>query len=362
MKSFLAAAILISLTPAIADTIYIGTNTGGNSESKGIYRAEFDTATGKITDIQLAAEYRSPGFLTQHPTLPVLYASGGGGTVAAFKIADDGSLNFLKELDSGGKGACHIAIDATGSTLAVANYSGGNYATIAVDADGVPTKITSLIQQTGSGPNPQRQKAPHAHGVYFNPANNQLLIPDLGVDQVFVHPFNAENSTLGDALPSIVSNPGAGPRHLAFAPDNQHLYVINELDNTITTVQITDNSYQSIQTIPTLPEEFKEQNTTAEVEVHPNGKFAYSSNRGHESITVYQRDPQSGRLTVIQHAPCGGVQPRHFKISPDGKWLVCGHQASNTISMLAIDPTSGKLGEPTNTVSTPTPICILFAR
>jgi len=231
MKPLLAAAFFSIISPAFADTIYIGTNTGGNSESKGIYLAIFDTATGKITDIKLAAEYPSPGFLTQHPTLPVLYASGGSGTVAAFNIEDDGSLTLL-----------------------------------------------------------------------------------------------------------------------------------NELDNTITTVQITDNSYQPIQTIPTLPEDFKEQNTTAEVEVHPNGKFVYSSNRGHESITVYQRDSQSGKLTVIEHAPSGGVQPRHFKISPDGKWLLCGHQASNTISMLAIDPKTGKLGEPSNTVSTTTPICIHFAR
>ncbi len=362
MKTFLAAAILSALSPAIADTIYIGTNTGGKSESKGIYRAEFDATTGKITNIQLAAEYPKPGFLTQHPTLPVLYASGAEGTVAAFKIADDGGLTFLKELDSGGKGACHIAIDATGRTLAVANYGGGSYSTIAVDENGVPTKTTSLIQQSGKGTNPQRQNAPHAHGVYFNAANNQLLVPDLGVDQVFVHPFDSETSTLGEALPSIVLPPGAGPRHLSFAPDNRHLYIINELDNTITAVQIADDSYESIQTIPTLPDDFTGQNTTAEVEVQANGKFVYSSNRGHDSITVYQRNQKTGKLTVIQHAPCGGVQPRHFKISPDGKWLLCGHQASNTISVMPIDPEIGRLGEPLNTVSTPTPICILFAR
>ncbi len=362
MKTLFATALFCALFPALAETIYIGTNTGGNLESKGIYRAEFDASTGEVSEVQLAAEYPSPGFLTQHPTLPILYASSANGTVAAFKIADDKSLELLKKIDTGGKNTCHLAIDSTGRTIAVSNYGSGSYATIAVGADGVPTKLASFVQKTGKGANPKRQGEPHAHGAYFNQANNQVLVTDLGLDKVFIHSFNANDSTLGEALPPIDLKPGAGPRHLDFTPDYRHLYVLNELDNTITTVVVRKDGYQTIQTVPTLPEDFEGSNTTAEIEVHSNGKFVYNSNRGHDSITVHQRDPKTGKLSLVQHAPCGGVQPRHFVISPDGKWLLCGHQASSTISTLALDTETGKLGTPQNTVAAPTPICILFAR
>lgn len=362
--------IYLALTaPIFAIPVFIGTGTGGKSTSKGIYSADFDSQTGKLAEPVLAGEYRNPGFLAIHPAKPILYASGkpsqpfsdGMDSVAAFQIQDDGELKLLREVSGGGKDACHVAVDATATTIAVANYGNGTFSTINLDEAGLPGGIVSHIASQGTGPNPERQKGPHAHGVYFDPENARLLVPDLGIDQVLVYPFIVATSKLGDALPPITTAPGAGPRHLAFSPDGKHVYVINELDNTIYGGTWKDGKFTAIESVPTLPADFSGSNTTAEIEFHPNGKFVYGSNRGHGSIVVYARDAVTGKLTFLQHAPCGGRIPRHFKIDPTGKWLLCAHQDSNTISVLALDPETGKLGDPRNTVSVPSPICVLFA-
>ena len=149
---------------------------------------------------------------------------------------------------------------------------------------------------------------------------------------------------------------------MVFSPDEKHAYVINELTSTVTVAEFNKEagSLTYIQTIATLPKDFTEHSSTAEIQVHPNGKFVYGSNRGHDSIVVFKRDPETGKLTFIQYAPCGGKTPRHFTIDPSGKWLLCGHQSSDTISILSLDPETGLLGEPKDTISTPKPICILF--
>jgi 6-phosphogluconolactonase len=363
--------ILIGLSSCLfAVPVYIGTNTGGNTGSKGIYQADFDPETGKLSGTKLAAEYRNPGFLVQHPTKPILYACGqpnkafedGTDAVAAFTIGADHSLAFLGESTSGGRGVCHLAIDRGGKTIALANYGDGNISSVRLRDDGSPGELVSLVKHSGSGPNKKRQERPHAHGVYFDSEMKRLFVPDLGLDKVFVFPFDESTSKLGGELPPLATAPGAGPRHMAFSPDEKHAYVINELDCTILVASHDDGAFQLIETVKTLPDGFEGANTTAEIEVSADGRFVYGSNRGHDSIVVFARDAQSGKLALVQHAPCGGKTPRHFKISPDGKWLLCGHQGSNTISVLPRDPASGKLGEAKQTVSSPSPICILFAR
>lgn len=362
---------LFLLTASLhAVPVFIGTNTGKNSASKGIYLADFDPATGKLTVPVLAAEYQNPGFLALHPTKPLLYACGaphapfpdGSGSVAAFAIGENHGLKFLGEASAGGKGACHVAVDATGGTVAVANYGDGSFSTIKLGDDGVPGTAVSVIKHTGTGPNLPRQDGPHAHGVYFNKANKHFFMPDLGLDQVFVYPFDATTSQLGEPLPSLATAPGAGPRHMTFSPDEKHAYVLNELDNTVQAASYLDGKFTTIGTVQTLPADFSAKSTTAEIEVHPNGNFVYASNRGHDSIVVYRRDAKTGALKFLQYAPCGGKKPRHFKIDPTGKWLLCAHQDSGTISVLPLDPETGKLGEPVNTVASPSPICLLFAR
>lgn len=363
--------LLFLLTATLhAVPVFIGTNTGGKSDSKGIYLADFDPTTGKLTEPALAAEYQNPGFLALHPTKPILYATGapkkpfadGSSSVAAFAIGEDYRLKFLGDTSVGGKGACHVAVDANGRTVAIANYGDGSFSTVRLDDAGLPETTVSVIKNTGDGPNKPRQDGPHAHGVYFDKSNQYLFMPDLGLDQVFVYPFDAATSRLGAPLPSLATAPGAGPRHMAFSPDEKHAYVINELDGTLLTAAYADGKFEPLGAVPTLPADFRDKNTTAEVEVHPNGKFVYASNRGHDSIAVYQRDESTGGLKFLQHAPCGGKTPRHFKIDPSGKWLLCAHQDSNTISVLPLDPETGLLGESSNTVSSPSPICLMFVR
>lgn len=356
-----------SLTAA---PVFIGTNTSKNKDSKGIYLADFDSATGKLTQPVLAGEYQNPGFLALHPTRGILYACGSPSqpfsdntsSVAAFAIGGDFKLKFLGEASSGGKGACHLAVDATGRTVALANYGDGRISTVRLDEAGIPRSVESVIVNTGSSVNKSRQEGPHAHGVYFDRANAHLLVPDLGLDQVLVYAFDAGSSKLGAPLPPLATAPGAGPRHLAFSPDEKHVYVINELDNTMLPASFEAGKMTALAAAPTLPANFEGTNTTAEVEVHPNGRFVYGSNRGHNSIVVYQRDPATGLLTFLKHAPCGGAVPRHFKIDPSGKWLLCAHQDSNTISVLSLNDQTGMLGEPSSTVSAPAPICLLFGR
>ncbi len=360
--------LLFSYATLHAVPVYIGTDTGGSGGSKGIYRADFDLVSGKLSEALLVAEYTNPGFLAFHPEKPVLYAVGepktafadGTASIAAFHRVDDRPLEFIGEASTGGKGACHLAIDATGSTVAIANYSDGIIATVRLDQNGRPGEINSLIANKGSGPNQSRQEGPHAHGVYFDSASQHLIVPDLGLDQVLIYPFNANSSKLGAALPAMATAPGSGPRHMAFSPGEEHAYIINELDNTILTASYAEGKLTAISTIPTLPKDFTGESTTSEIEVHSNGKYVYASNRGHDSIAVYQRDPATGALTFIQHAPCGGKTPRHFKIDPSGKWLLCAHQNSNTLSVLSIDAKTGILSAPKHTISAPNPTCLLF--
>jgi len=351
--------LALSLIPLLSQArpVYLGTG------ADGIYLADFDKKTGTLTEPALVAEHPHPGFLALHPEKTILYSVGGNNKVAAFTIADDHSLTLLAEADSGGNGPTHLTVDSSGRTLAVANYGDGSVVTIRLDADGKPGEVISTFITEGSGPNESRQKGPHAHGVYFDKADRFLFAPDLGIDKTLVFKFDPDTSAIIPHEPSaLIAPPGSGPRHLAFSPDEKHAYVINELTGTVTVAEFDSEkgSLTDIQTIPTLPETFTEFNKTAEIEVHPNGKFVYASNRGHDSIVVYKRDADSGKLTFLQHAPCGGKTPRHFIIDPSGKWLLCSHQDSDTISVLSLDPGTGLLGEPRNTVSAPKPICILF--
>ncbi len=358
MKRILLSLTLTTLAiSAETKPVYIG------SMADGIYLAEFDSDKGTLTKPALAGKYEKAGFIALHPEKPILYSVGLGTKVAAFSIAKDHSLTFINEADSGGAGPCHLVVDLTGQTLAVANYVGGTVSTFRLDPNGKIEELASNIKIQGSGPHPKRQNEPHTHGVYFNKANNLLFVPDLGADETLIYKFNNLTSEITPSDPSALkSPPGSGPRHMDFSPDEKHAYIINELTNTVTVAEFDPKagSLTDIQTIPTLPADYKEPSTTAEIEVHPNGKFVYGSNRGHNSIVVYQRDSKTGKLTFIQHAPCGGQTPRHFAIDPSGKWLLCGHQNSNTLSILSLNPETGLLGEPKSTVEIPNPVCILF--
>ncbi len=366
MKPGLALLALTPMSFASPLPIAIGTNTGGSGKSEGIYLSSFDPATGAFGEVKLGAKYQGPGFLALHPSKPLLYSVGRSdahpkGSIAAFKLGDP--LEFIAETSSGGVNPCHLAVNAKGTVLATANYSDGSTSTLPLDSDGNPQAPAFSKRIEGKGPNAGRQEGPHAHGVYFR--GNYLHVPDLGLDKVLGWSIDAKTAKPEKEEPSSWSSaPGAGPRHMDFSPDGRHAYVVNELDNTVTACryEAKDGSFTTLHSVATLPADWTGNSTTAEIAVHPGGNFVYASNRGHDSIAVFARDAESGKLTPVQFAPCGGKNPRHFAIAPDGKWLLCAHQDSNTISALSLDPATGKLAEPETTAAFPNPICILFLR
>lgn len=368
MKSSLALLLAASAIATAAPLpIAIGTNTGGSGKSEGIYLTSFDPATGTFGEVKLGAKYTSPDFLTLHPTKPLLYATGRSekspkGSLAVFKLGTGPSLEFVTETSSEGNNPCHVAVDPAGQMLATANYSDGTTTVVQLGPDGLPKGLGFAHKVAGGGPNKNRQEGPHAHGVYFR--GKHLLVPDLGLDKVLTYTLDpATGKPVTEEPAAFASFPGSGPRHLDFTPDGKHAYVVNELDNTVTACHFdaASGKLKNIESgIQTLPDDWKGQSSTAEIQVHPNGKFVYASNRGHDSIAVFARDAESGKLSSVQIAPCGGKIPRHFTITPDGKWLLCAHQDSNTLAALPLDPATGKLGEAKSTTPCPNPICILF--
>jgi 6-phosphogluconolactonase len=288
-------------------------------------------------------------------------AKGGGITAFALEAAS-GRLMRLNTQSSGGNGPCHLAVDHTGRCLLAANYGGGSVAALPIREDGSLGEAASFHQHQGSSVNPQRQKGPHAHSVDVDPANRFVLVCDLGLDKVFTYRLDAAKAALTPAEPPhVAAAPGAGPRHLAFHPNGRWVYVIHELNNTV--VQYGYNpqtgALTPLSTVNTLPSDFTGQNTTAEIAVHPSGKFVYGSNRGHDSIVVYLVNAETGALRLVQHQPSGGKTPRHFALDPTGRWVLSGNQSSGNLVVLALDPATGRLSETGQSVDVPA-VCVQF--
>ncbi|WP_197454399.1 lactonase family protein [Stieleria varia] len=359
---------------AAAETLsaYVGTYTDG--VSKGIHHFTLDTETGSLSEPRLVAEMKNPSFLAIHPTGQFLYAVGetadqrdgdkDSGSIHAFAIDEaTGDLTALNEVVSGGGAPCHINVDAAGNFALVANYSGGNASVFRIDSDGKLGERTALVQHRGASINPRRQKEPHAHSINLDPANRFALVADLGIDKVMVYRFDAAAGTL-EERGSADLTPGSGPRHLCFHPNGKFVFVINELKLTISSFQYDANSgtLDPVQTVSTLPESVEDFSgmSTAEVVVHPSGRFLYGSNRGHDSITVCAVDDSTGKLSVQQNLQLDGKTPRNIVIDPSGKFLLVEHQKSNSIVVYKIDAESGKLTKTEHQATVGSPVCIRF--
>jgi 6-phosphogluconolactonase len=372
----LAAAVAVSVpsgaqAPSPGRLVYIGTYTGQKSSSKGIYAFRFDEASGALTPLGLKAETPSPSFLAFGTGAGVLYAvnelsSFNGeraGSVSSFSVdAASGALTPLNVQSSKGADPCFLQCDATGRSLAVANYTGGTFAIFPVGSDGRLGPAATVTGGQGSGPDAVRQKGPHAHQVVFDPSNRYLLEVDLGIDRVLVYRFDqATGRVTPNDPPSVHLTPGSGPRHLVFAPDGRHVFVIAEMASTITTLSwdATKGVLSPLGTVSTLPPGYTGQSSTAEIAIHPNGRFLYGSNRGHDSIAVFNVDAQ-GTLTLVEHEPTRGRTPRHFTLDPSGRWLIAANQDSGTLAVFAIDQKTGALTPSGPLAEVPSPVCVLF--
>jgi 6-phosphogluconolactonase len=360
-------------TPVIAEQtmfVFIGTYTG--AKSKGIYRSEFDPATGALSAPELAAEAASPSFLAIHPNGRFLYAVGETsdfrhqnlGSVSAFSLnAKVGKLTLLNQQSSGGGGPCHLAVDRSGKYLLVANYGTGSIAALPIQPDGGLGEPSAVIQHQGSSANPQRQSGPHAHYITTDPANHFVLACDLGLDKVLIYRFDpGAGSLVPNDPPALAIQPGSGPRHLAFYPSGRFVCLINELNSTLGVLRYDpqNGSLKEVQTVSSLPADFKSNNSCAEVQVHPSGKFVYGSNRGHDSIAVFALDPKSGRLSSVQYQSTQGKTPRNFALDPFGKWLLAANQDSDNVVVFQVDQMTGRLSPNGQSITVGMPVCLEF--
>jgi 6-phosphogluconolactonase len=372
---FLSLLILVFCHAAFGSgfIVYVGTYTQG--ESKGIYAFRYDEGSGKLAPLGLAAETANPSFLTVDHAAKFLYAVNelqkyngqATGAVTSFSI-DHGNwkLKSLNQVASGGADPCYIALDRSGKYLLIANYTGGTVAVIPVSADGHLSEASSVLKDEGSlGPVKDRQEGPHAHFIEASARNRFAYLADLGLDRVLIYKFDGEKGILSRGQPedsfSAKLAPGTGPRHIAFSADGRFMYVLGEIDSTVTVfANDAKETYRPIQKISALPSGFAGENTAAEIAIHPSGRFLYTSNRGDDSIAVFAIDKGSGRLTFEQRISSGGKTPRNFALTPDGSRLLAANEDSGNIVEFTIDKTTGKLASVGQVAKVPSPVCLVF--
>jgi 6-phosphogluconolactonase len=347
--------------------LYVGTYSDGASPS--IHLCNLDLKNGVLQYLEGFNGGLNPSFLALHPSGKYLYAVNEltafqdkpGGGVSAFAVeAATGRITLLNHQPSHGVHPCHIIVEQQGRYVMVANYSSGTLAIYPVQTDGRLGPAGQVIEHAGAGQDVKRQAGPHAHAIYMDPANRFALTCDLGIDRVVVYRLVPGQGKLlhhGEAI----LHAGAGPRHLAFHPKGRWVYVIHELDSTLTVFSyaVAAGTLKMAQTITTLPRDYHGTNSCAEVAVHPNGMFVYGSNRGHDSIVIYTADENTGHLTMRAHVPTLGKEPRSFAIDPTGTYLLAANQNSNTIVLFRIDPRNGALNL-LHRIEIIKPVCVIF--
>ena len=351
--------------------VYVGTYTRG--KSKGIYSGELDLASGKLTITGVTPSVE-PSFLAIDPSRRFLYAvneteewrgRGHCGGVSSFAIdAKSGELKVLNQQPSEGGAPCHISIDDKGRFALVANYMGGNVAVLPIEKDGSLSKAVSVVQHQGAVADPKRQGGPHAHSIALDPAGRFALAADLGLDKLFVYRFDHETGNLSPNDPPFGKlAPRSGPRHFAFSRDGRFVFVINEIALTITTFayDAERGSLKSLATVSTLPKDITRGDwSTAEIIVHPSGRFLYGTNRGHDSLVIFAIDAQTGALRYVGNQPSGGKTPRSFGIDPTGNYLLSANQDSDNIVVMRIDQQTGKLAPTGQSIEVGMPVCIVM--
>ena len=362
------------LLPVASLLIFIGTSTPKDGASQGIYAVRLDPATGALSDPVVAAATPNPTFLAWHPDHRVLYAlgegpgpdgkSGGGVAAFAFNPPSD-KLTLLNARGTGGGGnTSMLATDATGRMLITVSYGAGYVASFPLVADGRIGPRAALIAHTGPpGPDKSRQDKPHPHSVTISPDNRFAFIADLGLDRVLAYRLEPLTGALTPHVPAFITTPpGTGPRHTKFSRDGRYFYILNELIGSVTVCAFDPalGTGTPTQQISTLPAGYTGQNISAEIRLHPNGKFVYASNRGHDSIAVFAVNAD-GTLRLVELTPSGGQHPRNFELSPDGVWLVCANRDSDNLVSFKIDATTGRLTPTGSVVTVPQAVCVLFA-
>ena len=369
----LVLAMMLATTqlPAEENTtlrVYYGTKN--QSDSKGIYTGTLDLKAGTLSEPKLAAEAENPGFLAISQSERFLYAvaSGKGGhKIVAYAInRESGELTKLNSQDTGGANPCHVSLGPNDSYVVYANYSGGSCGMMPLSSDGTLIQRSSFFQHTGgSGVNQRRQEGPHPHSAMTHPSGKFVMVPDLGQDKVRVYRVAEDGVSMNPNDPAFATMPpGGGPRHVTFHPSGDWMYSNNELTSAVSVFEFDQSTgaAELKQTISSIPDDFTDGNSTAEVLVHPSGRFLYCSNRGHDSIASFTIDQSTGELTATGQTSSGGNTPRNFGITPDGKYIVAANQSSDDVAVLKVDETTGKLSPSGSSIKVPNCICVRFVK
>ena len=363
--------LVLSGGPALAKKhiLYVGTYTKGMPD--GIFVYSFNDHSGKLVDLKIPAVSNNPSFLTISANKNYLYAvneldnldENKSGGVSSFRIEKNGRLNLLNQVLTHGANPCHVCLSPDGKKLVASNYSGGNISIFNVLPDGGLSEMIQRIQDEGHGPFPGRQTEPHAHSTRFDATGKLLFAADLGIDELKIYQVGSGDKLLTPNTQAFIKlAPGSGPRHFEFSTDGSYIYVINELSSTITVLIKYGGIWKEIQTIRTLPKDFKGENWCADIHLSANGHFVYASNRGHNSIAVFTRNQTSGRLENIQTISVAGNWPRNFTIDPAGKFLLVANERSNDITVFKVDEISGKLTFTGIKVNNQSPVCLQFLK
>ena len=367
--TLLLSAFLVDSNAAdAADNIfvYLGTYTAGDSE--GIYVSTLDREAGTLSNPKLAAKADNPAFVALHPSKPFLYSvsevRSPAGSVTAFRIdRKTGMLSELNKQSTQGAGPCHVCLDPSGRAVITANYGGGSVCSFPVAKDGSLGEAATFVQHEGSSVNPKRQEGPHAHSANVDAAGKYAVVCDLGLDKLLVYQLDTESAALtANDPPSTSVAGGGGPRHFAFHPDGKFAYANLEMTSEVRAFQYHPEYgvLYGIQTLSTLPEGFTANNSTAETQVHPNGRFVYVSNRGHDSIAAFEVNDETGELTAIGHTSTHGEIPRNFGIDPSGRFLIAANQRTDNVVVFRIDPKTGRLSETGSSIRVPSCVCVRY--
>jgi 6-phosphogluconolactonase len=385
VMGLLAPASWVSAAPDQQYLVYFGTYTGfhftrkgvprGESSSKGIYVSRFRPSTGEVSEPQLAAEIINPSFFAIDPAHRFLYAlsedpqSVGpsrdqGSFVSAYAIQPaSGKLRLLNTVPSGGTATCHISVDQTGRNVLVANFGSSSITVLRVNGDGSLGNQSAFIQHTGTSVDPFYQTRPHPHSIIVSPDNRFVLVSDLGIDKVMVYRFDAATGSLTPNDPPFVKvKPGSGPRHFKFDPSGQFGYLINEMGGTLYAFRwdAARGVLREIQQLNLIPADFIGDYHSAEVALHPSGRFLYTSSRGPDTIGVWLRDPVTGALEPIQQTSSRGLLPRDFEIDPTGDYLFVANQATDNVVIFRIQGETGRILPTRQVVKLDTPVCVQF--
>ncbi len=356
--------------------VYVGTYTRSlphaQGKAEGIYVYRMDADGDDWRHVQTVPDVPNPSYLAIHPSGRYLYAANEvaelddqrGGAVSAFAIdPSSGKLTYLNRQSTHGEDPCHLTVEPSGRLVLAANYSGGSVAVFRVQDDGSVSPSTDFHQHVGKSVNPERQNQPHAHSINVDPSGRFAIVCDLGQDRVIVYRLDVG---AGKIVPHgwVGSEPGVGPRHLEFHPNGRFAYVIDEIGNTLTTCawDARAGHLEVLQHVSTLPEGTTLRSHTADVHVHPSGRFVYGSNRGHDSIALFAVDQGTGMLTPLGHESTQGRTPRNFALDLSGSYLYAANQGTDTVAAYRIDQDTGKLTPTGQRFEVPTPVCIKMTR